>query len=414
MVAAESVERVGGQGEAPTPILLADGFAAAPPVLALGGQLKASFCLLRDGQAVLSRQFGDLVDASCHADYLRAIESEPQRYAFSARRLVVDRHPEYLSRKLGLAMAQAQGLPLDEVQHHHAHLAACLAENGVAADCAPVLGVVLDGLGYGDDGMLWGGEFLLADYRQYRRFASFKLVALLGGAQAIAEPWRNTYAQLLAAMGWARFSADFGMLELHAFLAGKPRELLDAMLEKRINSPLASSCGRLFDAVAAATGVCRERVSYQGQAAIEFAARVDARALADGDERAYPFAIAHPEGGLPLLDPSPMWPALLRDLVAATPVALIAARFHQGLAIAIARLVNALYRDERGVGIAKTVALSGGVLQNRVLREQLVMRLERCGFTVLTHRLLPAGDGGLALGQAAVAAARALAEAKQG
>jgi hydrogenase maturation protein HypF len=410
VVAAESVERIGGNGDSPTLLRLAEGFAVAPPVLALGGQLKASFCLLRDGQAALSQQFGDLVDASCHANYRRAIESESQRYAFSARRLVVDRHPEYLSRKLGLAMAQAQGLAVDEVQHHHAHLAACLAENGVAADCAPVLGVVLDGLGYGDDGMLWGGEFLLADYRQCCRLASFKPVALLGGAQAIAEPWRNTYAQLIAAMGWARFSADFDTLELHAFLAGKPRELLDAMLAKRVNSPLASSCGRLFDAVAAATGVCRERVNYQGQAAIEFAARVDARALAEGDEKAYPFAIARPEGGLPLLDPSPLWPALLRDLVTETPVALIAARFHQGLAIVIARLINALYRDQRGVGTAKTVALSGGVLQNRVLREQLSMRLERDGFSLLTHRQVPANDGGLALGQAAIAAARALAD----
>ena len=408
MAAAESTERVGGNGDSPQPILVAEGFAAAPPVLALGGQLKASFCLLRDGQAALSRQFGDLADASCHADYRRAIESEPLCRKFPECRLVVDRHPEYLSRKLGLAMAQAQGLLLDEVQHHHAHLAACLAENGVAPDCAPVLGVVLDGLGYGDDGMLWGGEFLLADYRQYRRLASFKPVALLGGAQAIAEPWRNTYAQLIAAMGWARFSADFGALELHAFLAGKPRQLLDAMLAKRVNSPLASSCGRLFDAVAAATGVCRERVSYQGQAAIEFAARVDARALADGDEKAYPFAIARPDGGLPQLDPSLMWPALLRDLVAETPVAVVAARFHQGLAIAIARLVNTLCRDACGVGAPQTVALAGGVLQNCVLREQLVMRLERDGFSVLTHRQVPANDGGLALGQAAIAAARSL------
>ena len=413
-MASASAERVGGRGDVATSLRLAEGFAAAPPVLALGGQLKASFCLLRDGQAVLSRQFGDLADASCYLNYRRAIDCDAQRIAFSPRRLVVDRHPEYLSRKLGLDMAQLQELALEEVQHHHAHLAACLAENGVAADCAPVLGVVLDGLGYGDDGTLWGGEFLLADYRQYRRLASFKPVALLGGTQAIAEPWRNTYAQLISAMGWARFSTDFGALELCAFLAGKPRELLDAMREKRINSPLASSCGRLFDAVAAAAGVCRERVSYEGQAAIEFAARVDARALAEGDEKAYPFSIAHPAGGLPCVDPSPMWPALLRDLASETPVGVVAARFHLGLAIVIARLVDTLYRDACGDFVPKTVALSGGVLQNRVLREQLVMRLERDGFSVLTHRQAPSGDGGLALGQAAIAAARSLADSTQG
>ena len=406
-------ERICANSDAPTLLQLAEGFAAAPPVLALGGELKASFCLLRDGVAVLSRNFGDLADASCHADYLRAIEGDQQRFEFCARRIAVDVHPEYLSRKLGLAMAQVQGLALDEVQHHHAHLAACLAENGLAPDCSAVLGVVLDGLGYGDDGTLWGGEFLLADYRQCRRLACFKPVALLGGAQAIAEPWRNSYAQLMTSLGWARFAADFGALELCAFLAGKPRALLDAMLEKRINSPLASSAGRLFDAVAAAAGVCRERVSYEGQAAIEFEALVDALALAEGDELAYPFSIVRPVGGrLPQIDPSPMWLALLRDLQLGTPVAVIAARFHLGLAIVITRLVCAVYRDAcaKGGAMSRTVALSGGVLQNRVLLEQLVTRLERHGFAVLTHRQVPANDGGLALGQAAIAAARALAD----
>ena len=348
------------------------------------------------------------------AYYLRAIESYQQLFEFSPRRIAVDLHPEYLSRKLGLDFSEQRGLALDEVQHHHAHFAACLAENGLPPDCAPVLGVVLDGLGYGDDGTLWGGELLLADYRQSRRLATFKPVAMLGGAQAIGEPWRNTYAQLMAAMGWARFAADFGALELGVFLAGKPRELLAAMLEKGINSPPASSVGRLFDAVAAAAGVCRERVGYEGQAAIEFEALVDARTLTDEDDRqAYPLTIMRPAGALPYVEPAAMWQALLRDLVAETPVAVIAARFHQGLAIVIARLVNALYRDasgEGGGGAAKTVALSGGVLQNRVLLEQLVMRLERDGFSVLTHRQVPANDGGLALGQAAIAAARALAD----
>lgn len=401
------------RGYAPTPLRLAAGFSAAPPVLALGGELKNTFCLLRGGQAVVSQHIGDLADAACHADYLRALDSYQQLFEFSARRIVVDRHPEYLSRKLGLDLAQAQGLALDEVQHHHAHLAACLAENGLAPDCAPVLGVVLDGLGYGDDAALWGGEVLLADYRQSRRLATFKPVAMLGGAQAIAEPWRNTYAQLMATIGWARFVADFGALELCAFLAGKPRALLDAMLAKGLNSPPASSVGRLFDAVAAAAGVCRERAGYEGQAAMEFEALVDARTLAGEDERrAYPFTLARADHGLLCVDPLTMWQALLRDLVAQTPVAVIAARFHKGLAIAIARLVEAVYREAYGQGNAlpKTVALSGGVLQNRVLLEQLSMRLERRGFTVLTHRLVPANDGGLALGQAAIAAARALAD----
>ena len=405
------------RGYAPTPLRLAAGFAAAPPVLALGGELKNTFCLLRGGQAVVSQHIGDLADAACHADYRRALDSYQRLFEFSARRIAVDRHPEYLSRKLGLEMAQAQGLPLDEVQHHHAHLAACLAENGLAPDCAPVLGVVLDGLGYGDDGTLWGGEVLLADYRQSQRLATFKPVAMLGGAQAIAEPWRNTYAQLMATMGWARFVADFGALDLCAFLADKPRALLDAMLAKGLNSPPASSVGRLFDAVAAAAGVCRERAGYEGQAAIEFEALVDARTLAaEDDQRAYPFTLARADHGLLCVDPLAMWQALLRDLAAWTPVAVIAARFHLGLAIVITRLVCAVYRDAcaKDGAMSRTVALSGGVLQNRVLLEQLVTRLERHGFTVLTHRQVPANDGGLALGQAAIAAARALADSTQG
>ena len=284
----------------------------------------------------------------------------------------------------------------------------------ISSTSSPVIGVVLDGLGYGDDGALWGGEFLLADYRQSRRLATFKPVAMLGGAQAIAEPWRNSYAHLAASLGWAEFARDFGALEVFAFLAGKPRAVLDAMLAKGLNSPLASSCGRLFDAVAAAAGVCRERALYEGQAAVEFEALVDAKALAaEGDEMAYPFAIAHAAaGGLPQLDPRPMWLVLLRDLQLGTALPLIAARFHKGLAIVIAHLVDALDREAGRMDsdTPRTVVVSGGVFQNRVLLEQLLMRLERDGFSVLTHRQVPANDGGLALGQAAIAAARALAD----
>src|SRR5262249_42677568 len=151
------------------------------------------------------------------------------------------------------------------VQHHHAHVAACLAENGWPADGGPVLGVALDGLGAGDDGQLWGGEFLRADYHGFERLGTFKPVALLGGARAMREPWRNTYAHLVAEMGWADFAMNFDGLDLYRFLAAKPRAALDAVLRAgggagagAGHAPLASSCGRLFDAVAAAIGVCRD------------------------------------------------------------------------------------------------------------------------------------------------------------
>jgi hydrogenase maturation protein HypF len=295
-----------------------------------------------------------------------------------------------------------------EVQHHHAHIAACLAENGVALDAAPVIGVAMDGLGYGLDGTLWGGEFFLADYRDCQRLATFRPVAMPGGEQAIREPWRNTYAHLTAGMGWARFAQDYGATSLYRFLQAKPRAVLDGMIARGVNSPPASSCGRLFDAVAAAVGICREHADYEGQAAMELEALVDAETLARDDAgRAYTFAISpSPLHGLPCVEPLPMWRALLDDLLVDTPVPVIAARFHTGLAAAIARMIDSVRQHHPDVA---TVALSGGVMQNRVLAELLIGRLESRGLRVLTHALVPANDGGLALGQAVIAAARALA-----
>jgi hydrogenase maturation protein HypF len=297
-----------------------------------------------------------------------------------------------------------------EVQHHHAHIAACLAENGVGLDEPPVIGVALDGLGWGLDGTIWGGEFLLADYRNFRRLGTFKPVAMPGGERAIREPWRNAYAHIVAEMGWPRFATDYAEMELCRFLREKPRATLDGMIARGVNSPLASSCGRLFDAAAAAAGVCREHAEYEGQPAMEFEARADPDTLAHEDERlAYPFGIARLQGGnLPYIEPLPMWQALLGDLVERAPVPVIAARFHKGLAAVIVRMVVKLCRAQADDLPVRTVALSGGVLQNRVLLELLVDRLAATGLRVLTHSIVPANDGGLALGQAVIAAARTL------
>jgi hydrogenase maturation protein HypF len=193
-------------------------------------------------------------------------------------------------------------------------------------------------------------------------------------------------------------------------LEAKPRRLLDRMISRGINSPLASSCGRLFDAVAAAAGVCRERVTYEGEAAVALEALVDERTLKEEDELlAYPFAIPRLKSvHLPYVEPLAMWQALLGDLLLGTPVPVIAARFHKGLAVVITRMVDTLSREAGGDKPVRTVALSGGVFQNRVLLEQVTARLKAIGFEVLTHRHVPSNDGGLALGQAAVAAARSL------
>ena len=406
------------RGLAPATIPMPPGFEAAPPVLALGGELKNTFCLLQEGRAVISHHIGDLENAPTHADYRRAIDDYLNLFEHAPRIIAVDQHPEYLSGKLGREMVEHSinvPLSLAPVQHHHAHIAACLAENAIALDAAPVIGVALDGLGYGEDGALWGGEFFHADYRHCKRLATFKPVAMLGGEKAMHEPWRNTYAHLMAEMDWPRFAMNYEQLDLFRRLNAKPRELLDTMLKRRVNSPLASSCGRLFDAVAAAVGVCFERAIYEGQAAIEFEALTDAHALAnEDDELAYPFGIPLLKTtNMPYIEPLGMWQALLGDLILGTPVGIISARFHKGLAIVITRMINKLSSHDSPDVPIKTVALSGGVFQNRVLLEQIVKRLKADGFRVLTHEIVPANDGGLSLGQAAVAAARAIANLKQ-
>ncbi len=352
-------------------------------------------------------------DRGTFDDYRRSLAVHAALFDHTPEALVVDCHPEYLSSKLARERAMAEALPLLEVQHHHAHTAACLAENRWPRDAPPVLGVVLDGIGFGDDGTLWGGEFLLADYRGYRRVGTFKPVALLGGAQAAREPWRNLYAHLVAAMGWPAFAARFAPLDVAAGLAGKPLPILDGMLASKINVPLASSCGRLFDAVAAALGLAFERQAYEGQAgALLEAAVCDHAESAEDEALAYPMTIADlpPRGAggppLPYLEPLPMWSALFDDLLRETPRGVIAARFHRGLALAIAAMARKLAAAPGGGQSFDTVALSGGCFQNGVLFEEVAHRLAADGFTVLSHARVPPNDGGLALGQVAIAAAR--------
>ncbi|MEW6353789.1 MAG: carbamoyltransferase HypF [Pseudomonadota bacterium] len=395
------------RGYAPAPLRLPAGFEKTPALLAMGGELKNTFCLLRAGQAVLSHHMGDLEDASTFADYQSSLQRYQTLFEFTPEVIAVDAHPEYLSSKHGRETAETTGCALIEVQHHHAHIAACMAENGLPLHTAPLLGVVLDGLGYGTDGSFWGGEFLRADYRDFTRLATFKPVAMPGGELAVYQPWRNTYAHLMAEMGWAQLTMNYKELDLHHFLAAQPRALLDDMLKKGVNSPPASSCGRLFDAVAAACGIMRAFVSYEGEAAIRLEALVDEKTLEDEDEAlAYPFAIPRlKDSGLPYIEPLAMWQALLGDLILKTPVPVMAARFHKGLAIVITRMVDKLSRCESGDEPIRTVALSGGVFQNKVLLEQVMKRLRALDFTVLTHRQVPTNDGGLALGQAVVAAA---------
>ena len=387
------------RGYAPAQLALPPGFEQADGLLALGGELKNTFCLIKDGQAILSQHMGDLEDARTFEDYQHNLELYKSLYAFEPETLVIDEHPEYVSAKLGRDWATQQDLLLEPTQHHHAHIASCLGDNGVDIDHAKVIGIALDGLGMGDDGSLWGGEILHADYRGYIRLARLKPVALPGGAQAMREPWRNTYAHLQAAGLWDELAGSQAPLALVQQLQDQPLQTLDIMLERGLNCPPCSSAGRLFDAVAAALELTPARCSYEGQAAMSLEALVDAAQLAEAS--AYPFALSE-QDDLLQLEPTPMWQALLADLADGTDKALIAARFHKGLAQALVDLAAQLAQQYA----SDTVALSGGVLQNRTLLGLLHDGLSERGLNVLSHRSVPANDGGLSLGQALIAAAR--------
>lgn len=388
------------RGYAPESLNLPEGFGNAFPLLAMGGELKNTFALLRDAQVVLSQHLGDLEEARTWKEYGHTLRLYQQLFGHQPAAIIVDKHPGYRSTQLGRQWAGKQGLPLIEVQHHHAHVAACMAENGWPLQAGKVLGIVLDGLGFGDDGTIWGGEFLLADYCDYKRVGHFRPVAMPGGTQAILQPWRNTWAHLRQ-LGWGEVCAGCADLEVIDFLQSQPLKTLETMLERGLNFPMSSSCGRLFDAVAAALGFCRESIGYEGQAAVELEAATPAGIL--NMVPPYPFALVRNAKGAWEIDSTPMWYELLKDLQAGYPHAAISAHFHQGLIHVLAELAGKLCAEHPEV---QAIALSGGVFQNALLFNGLLARLEGQGRQVLTHSSVPTNDGGIALGQAAIGAAR--------
>ena len=389
------------RGYAPAPIPLPPGFAAAPRVLAFGGELKNTACLLKDGHAILTQHLGDLEDARTARQYERTLDLYQSLFEHQPEVLAVDLHPDYRSTLTGRDRALREGLRLVDVQHHHAHIAAVLADNGWPLDKGPVLGIALDGLGFGPDGTLWGGELLMADYRSYRRVGWLRPTPMPGGTRAILEPWRNLLAQIESSLGWESFLGRWPDLEVTRRLVGDPVGVLRAMMARGLNAPLSSSAGRLCDAVAAALGVGGESITYEGQAAIELET-LAAPAMADAAS-GYPLRISETEEGR-VLDPAPLWPVLFDDLGAGRGRDQIAARFHLGLCEALAGLAAGIAQEE---GVSE-VALSGGVFQNRLILEGLCEGLRSRGLDPLTHGQVPANDGGLSLGQAVVAAARNL------
>ncbi|MFZ6654636.1 carbamoyltransferase HypF [Undibacterium sp. TJN19] len=400
------------RGYAPRSIALPAGFENADQILAYGAELKSTFCLVKQGTAILSQHQGDLEDVCTFDDYEHNLALYQRLFEFSPRYLALDHHPEYICNKLARSDIGTAPLPVIEVQHHHAHIASAMAENQITLSHPPVLGIALDGLGLGDDGTLWGGEFLLADYCNFKRVGRFKPVAMPGAAQAIKQPWRNSYAQIVNSMRWNDFIEKYGNTALAKFLAGQPITTLHAMMQDKLNCPVASSAGRLFDAVAGAIGLHAAQVQFEGQAAMELEMLVDKDLLenylhgGDGDKgghQAYRFSIeSATDTQLLELNAASIWPQLLGDLQQDVANKRIATRFHAGLITGICDMVDQL---QQKYGF-HDIALSGGCMQNAVLLEGLSQSLSKRKLNCLSHAQVPANDGGVALGQAVIAAAR--------
>jgi hydrogenase maturation protein HypF len=354
--------------------------ATSTPILACGAELKNSFCLAKGERAWVGHHIGDLKNYETLRSFTEGIEHFERLFAVEPELVAHDLHPEYLSTKYAL---EREGVEAVGVQHHHAHLAACLAEHG---EDGPAVGAIFDGTGYGTDGTVWGGELLVGDRSDFQRAGHLHAVRMPGGERAIRQPWRMACAWLLEALGPEPPVPPLLAEVVSEEEWGKVAELAASGLA----SPITTSAGRLFDAVAALCGT-RAEVNYEGQAAVELEACADP-AVRDG----------YPLPGGAVLDARETIRAVLADLGAGISVGTVAAKFHNAMAEGAARAAAELARIH-GLELA---VLSGGVFQNRLLLERTAEALERAGLRVLTPRLLPPNDGGIAFGQAAVAAAR--------
>jgi len=383
------------RGLAPAPIRIA--FHTNRPILAMGGELKSSFCLLDGNQAILSQHIGDLDEPFTFTDYQKMLNLYLKLYDFRPEIIAIDSHPDFKASQLGQKLAQEFGAELITIQHHEAHFAACLGENEAGFSETKALGIILDGFGLGTDGAIWGGEFFVGNLSSRQHVAQFSPHALLGGDKATQEPWRNAYAHMTAGLTDEQKQV-YANLPIFEFFRQKPLAVLDRMLETGLNSPLSSSAGRLFDAVAACLGICTGRQSFEGQAAIE----LEATAMPSMQTaNPYPFEILE-EGGAGQLSFAPMWGPLLHDMMGGKAIPQIAANFHLTIAEGIVAQAQ-LIAGQHGLN---DIVLSGGVAQNTILRETLGEKLGAQGYRFLLHHQIPPNDGGIAFGQAVIAAQR--------
>lgn len=367
------------RGYTPQPVLLPE---ETTPMLAVGGEMKNAVCLTRGKTAFVSQHIGEMGYRETYEHFRKTIDHLKRILTIEPRAIACDLHPGYAS----TCFADGQReLPVFKIQHHHAHIVSCLAENRVKER---VIGVAFDGTGFGSDGTVWGGEFLIADYGSFERAAHLTPVPLPGGDQAVRKPWRMALSYLTTCCG----DCAYNDLEVIGKQTARHKELLLKLIRSGFNSPPTSSMGRLFDAVSALLGVCEES-TYEGQAAMELE-----MAAAGGIEEHYDFLYQQREGSCSI-NPSPLLRGICADLKAGEPAGYISAKFHNSIAVmivAVCRRLKERYRLER-------VALSGGCFQNGYLLSRSISGLRQAGFTVLHHRQIPPNDGGIALGQALVA-----------
>jgi len=373
------------RGYAPQPLKI--NVKAKKCVLATGGHLKNTFCLLRGSYGILSHHIGDLENLEALSALEEEIEHYKKIFYCQPQIIACDMHPDYASTILAREYAKKNSLPLISVQHHHAHIASLLAEKQINRK---VIGVVFDGSGFGSDGTIWGGEFLLADQREFKRAAHLRYVYLPGGAAAIREPWRMGLSYLYEIYGDK--CGNIACQILSALVKSEKIKIIQSLIRKEINSPLSSSAGRLFDAVSSLLGV-RGEINYEGQAAIELEMLAE-----DKREKSYPFQIT---GGKEefVIDTLPIVKAVVEERKKGESTEIIATRFHWTVSQIILKVCQLL----RNYWNLNEVALSGGVFQNSLILKQATSLLTSSGFKVLLHSLVPPNDGGISLGQAVVA-----------
>ena len=381
------------RGYAPLVMPLPEGFTADLQCLATGAELKNTFCMTQAGKAIISQHMGDLSDVQTCDAFEHSIALYQSLYQFTADVVSCDLHPDYASTRLaGTVISSASDLAADgaalyKVQHHHAHLAACLGDNEIPLASPAVLGICLDGTGLGSDGTLWGGEALFGGYRSVVHAGGLSAAPLPGGTQAILSPWRTLYGRLYGVLNAQQTSA---LAEFVPALSSPVAATLGRMIDKQLNCPLSSSAGRLFDAVAALLGCYATGITYEGQAAVAL------QGLAEQGQplaQCYRFALTNGR-----LDPLPVLLEMIEQRRTGVSTASMAHNFHLSLAQAFTELTISLNQKYS----FDTVALTGGVMQNTLLLSMLKQGLSQAGFRVLTHRSLPANDANIAYGQALV------------